>query len=160
MARYQKQRNVYPIGSVSCATMRNEDLIPTFLDQLAYRLKHGPSVSREARKRHFAIMNACVVDKPDYFESDAADSDLESLFDALGEYAGPYFYFGAHPGNGADYGYWLSEGFQDDFDGLQVSDLSEVPNKYRGEVLLVNDHGNVTLYVKTSRATREIWAVV
>lgn len=34
------------------------------------------------------------------------------------------------------------------FDGLKVSDLSEVPEEYEGEILHVNDHGNVTLYVQ------------
>ena len=100
------------------------------------------------------------MEREGYYDSEDSEYDLEWLFDALGEYAAPYFYFGAHPGDGADYGYWLSEGFEDDFDGLKVSDTSEIPSKYRGEVLHVNDHGNVTLYVKTSRALREVWAVV
>ena len=54
----------------------------------------------------------------------------------------------------------MSEGFDEDFDGLKVPDLSEVPAKYRGEVLDINDHGNMTLYVKTSRAMHEVWAIV
>jgi hypothetical protein len=40
---------------------------------------------------------------------------------------------------------WMSD--MDDFDGLRVSDTSEVPDDYSGEVLHVNDHGNATLYV-------------
>lgn len=43
-----------------------------------------------------------------------------------------------------------------EFDGLAVSDLSEVPTGFRGMVLHVNDHGNATLYVKTARKFREI----
>ena len=110
----------------------------------------------------------------DYYETLAVDSDLDALFDALGEYAGPYFYFGAHPGDGAEYGFWLSESWEENFyhvykstriprdqsAGIIVSDLSEVPKWFRGEVAEVNDHGNVTLYVKTSRSLREIWSVV
>ena len=157
MARYQQQR--YPIGSVSSGTMRPEDLILTFLFELSYQRKHGPRVSRATRKAHTAILNVRRTD-PDYWDSEQPGWDLEELFDALGEYAGPYFYFGAHPGDGADYGYWLSEGFDQDFDGLKVSDTSEIPPDYRGEVLVVNDHGNCTLYVKTARTLREVWAVV
>lgn len=33
-----------------------------------------------------------------------------------------------------------------EFDGQVVSDLSDVPAGYAGEVLHINDHGNVTLY--------------
>lgn len=33
-----------------------------------------------------------------------------------------------------------------EYEGLQVTDLSDVPEGYKGEVLEVNDHGNVTLY--------------
>lgn len=43
-----------------------------------------------------------------------------------------------------------------EFDGVIVSDLSEVANSYRGLILHVNDHGNVTLYLKSARKTREI----
>jgi hypothetical protein len=112
---------------------------------------------------------------------DTADSDLDALFDALGDYAGPYFFFGSNPGDGADYGYWLSEGWDEDFvsvtarstygfggarfnadrpTSIKVSDLSEVPKWFHGELAVVNDHGNVALYVKTSRTLREIWSVV
>jgi hypothetical protein len=121
-------------------------------------------------------------------EREFEDIDLEQLFDALGEYSGPYFYFGAHPGDGADYGWWLSESWDEDFIcvtsqgpdnaytfatrrwvqfdknncdySLKVSDLAYVPTWFRGEVAVVSDHGNVTLYVKTSRTLREIWSVV
>lgn len=33
-----------------------------------------------------------------------------------------------------------------EYDGLVVSDTSDIPRGYRGEVLHINDHGNVTLY--------------
>lgn len=161
MARYQKQRNDYPIGSVSSGTMRSEDLIPDFKWELSQRLRHT-SVSRQQRKAHTALLHEIDtrMESEDYYESEDADYDLEALFDALNEYAGPYFYFGAHPGDGADYGYWLSESFEQDFDGLKVADTSDIPAEYRGEVLHVNDHGYCTLYVKTCRTLREVWAIV
>jgi hypothetical protein len=138
-------------------------LIPDFAYELQRNLKHGPRMSRSTRKAHIALLKSITAassGQDAYYESEASDYDLESLFDALNEYAGPYFYFGAHPGDGSDYGYWLSEGFEDDFDGLKVSDTSEIPAKYRGEVLHVNDHGNCTLYVKTARKLHEVWSVV
>ena len=87
--------------------------------------------------------------------------DLESLFDALGEYAPEGFYFGAHPGDGCDYGYWLSEEFTAEFDGLKVQDLSEVPTGYAGEVLVVNDHGNTSLYsYHRNHSYTVLWEIV
>lgn len=193
----------YPIGSISSGTMRPEDLIPAFVSELERRLKNGPPVSRETRKAHTALMRAVnrhidgrdveqgepgtrmVVSGSRYYASEVADFDLDALFDALNCYAAPYFYFGTHPGDGADYGYWLSESWDDDFiniasDGsvfqyggrviafdkeyngtpIKVSDLSDIPSWFRGEVAVVNDHGNVTLYVKTSRTLREVWSIV
>lgn len=164
MARYQKQRKRqnYPIGSVSCGTMRPEDLIPTFVSELDWQLRRGPSTSRATRKANVALLREVRANMKadDYFESEAADWDLDTLFDALGEYAAPYFYFGAHPSDGADYGYWLSEDWKSAADCLIVSDLSEVPDAYRGELAVISDHGNVTLYVKTSRTLREVWSIV
>lgn len=181
MARYQKQRRQYPIGSVSCGTMREEDLIPDFLQELrqhkgeaTFRRSHHAGLCRDIARR---------MESEEYYESGDAGYDLESLFDALGEYAGPYFYFGAHPGDGSDYGYWLSENWDEEFVdalhngapalrkpfpnepvnrgiSLKVNDLSEIPSWFRGEVAVVNDHGNVTLYVKNSRGLREVWAIV
>ena len=100
------------------------------------------------------------IKSPAYFESEQPGWDLEALFDALEAYCLPYFYFGAHPGDGADYGYWLSDEWEQGFDGLKVSDTSEVPRDYTGEVLLVNDHGNMTLYACTRGRLREVWAIV
>lgn len=48
-----------------------------------------------------------------------------------------------------------------EFDGLVVSDTSEVPADYDGEVLHINDHGNATLYVADGEGNlKEIAAVV
>lgn len=134
------------IGSVSHGTMRPEDLIPTFIDTLR---ELDP-----ARADQFAI---------EWQESRQADRDaiLEELFDALNDHAPAYFYFGAHPGDGSDYGFWLGEFAMEDFDGLKVSDTSEVPDDYQGEVMHVNDHGNATLYVADGKGNlAEVWSLV
>jgi hypothetical protein len=146
-----KNRNM---GSVSSATMRPEDLIPSFLSELKHQ--------KPCRRAHRTLVREIEarMDADDYFESEDADFDLEALFDALNEYAPAYFYFGAHPGDGSDYGYWLSESFEDDFDGLKVSDTSEIPTAYSGEVLHVNDHGNMTLYRCCRGRCREVWGLV
>ena len=142
------------IGSVSSATMRTEDLIPSFLWELRHQeklLKGHKGLIAEINER---------MESEEYFESEEADYDLEDLFDALNEYCMPGFYFGAHPGDGADYGYWLDECFEHDFDGEKVSDLSEIEKGYTGEVLLVNDHGNMSLYQCSKGRLYEIWSIV
>jgi len=91
-------------GSISHGTMRPEDLIPTFLDKLEgldacmaarvtffYRLSHG----------NIEDWAAWAEDRPD-----EAVWLLEELFDTLQEYAPEGHYFGAHPRDGPDYGYW------------------------------------------------------
>lgn len=138
------------IGSVSTATMRPEDLIPCFTSELrwlGHRSKELSAIERRMNKRG-------------YYDTEDSSYDLESLFDMLDEHAMPYMYFGAHPGDGSDYGFWVTEGIEYDFDGLKVDDLSEVPNGYTGEVLHVNDHGNMTLYVARKGKLTEMWGIV
>lgn len=130
--------------------MRPEDLIPDFAWELRTLAK------RASRIREFAPL----LRESETFTDETADDILSDLFDALQEFAPPYGYFGAHPGDGADYGFWLSENMPEDFDGLQVSDTSEVPRGYSGEVLHVNDHGNMTLYAYSRGRGREIWGIV
>jgi hypothetical protein len=139
----------YLIGSVSSGTMNPDDLIPAFLDALR-------DLDPE---RAEAIENEFKSEDPGADWDASVENDLlDALFDALNEHAAPYFYFGAHPGDGADYGFWLGD--LDCFDGLKVSDTSEVPDDYSGEVLRVNDHGNATLYSAENGKLTEIWAIV
>jgi len=143
------------IGSVSSATMRPEDLIPAFLWELEHQdklLKGHKGLIKEINSR---------MEAEDYYETEDSGYDLEDLFDALNEYAMPGFYFGSHPGDGADYGFWLDEDIEHNFDGLKVDDLSEIPTGYIGEVLHVNDHGNMTLYYNGANGRLyEIWSIV
>jgi hypothetical protein len=153
------------MGSVSSGTLRSEDLIDSF----TYELRHQKPLSRQHRKmlreieRRIASHQRLQRRHPEmenYFDTEDASEDVQELCDALECYALPGFYFGTHPGDGSDFGFWLSDSFVDDFDGLRVDDTSEIPRSYRGEVLHVNDHGNVTLYVATRGKLREVWGIV
>ena len=79
---------MHSIGSVSTGTMRTEDLIPTFIDEL----KRQKPLARRHRKLVREIEKRMCDE--DYFNAADADEDLESMFDALNEYAPAYFYFG------------------------------------------------------------------
>jgi hypothetical protein len=96
------------LGTVIAGTMRIEDLIPAFLDELE-RIDPFEAASLA---EEFADLLARVADAPDtatrasVFASDDAAALLEALFDALDERAPDGAYFGAHPGDGADFGFW------------------------------------------------------
>lgn len=147
-------------GTVSSGTMRTEDLLGSLSAELDYQIKRQPRSfkRRELRKliNEADRVRLWVIDP-----NDEGSAIVEELFDALEQFAPPYAYFGAHPGDGADYGYWLVEDIQECFDGLTVDDTSEVPADYKGEVLHVNDHGNMTLYMANGRGKlTEIWGLV
>ena len=157
------KRNWYgSIGTVSHATMRTEDLIPSFL----WEAKHL-RLTKDERKTVSRISRES--EKEGYFDTENADYDLnENLFNILDNHSLPYFYFGAHEGDGSDYGWWPSwETIEDTFgpiedgnDAIKINDLSEVPAKFTGEVLVVNDHGNTSLYSAKNGRLHEVWAIV
>lgn len=144
-------------GSISHGTMQEEDLIPDFVEMM---LKG--KIPRSYRSRGKLIERRC--DDPGYFCTDKSSQDLEWLFDALDDQSAPYFYFGAHPGDSSDYGYWLSEEWEQSLiDGgrIKVSDTSEIPTDHVGEVAVVNDHGNVTLYARgKNHRLYKVWSIV
>lgn len=85
--------NTPPIGSVSHGTMRPEDLIPVFVQ---YVEEFAPDQTPE---------NAFFTDTEDDIWL------LEELFDILDSVSPPGCYFGSHPGDGSDYGWWpIDEG--------------------------------------------------
>ena len=160
-----KQHKRQNIGSISHGTLINEDLIESFI----YELRQQRPLSRQHRKvirdvektmkdaGRLERLHAEVLSWGDVADSSECVSEL---MDALDCYAPIGFYFGAHPGDGSDFGFWLSENFIEDFDGLRISDLNEIPKGYCGDVLLVNDHGNVSLYSKTRSHLKEVWSIV
>jgi len=168
MKTLEKTKRAY-MGTLSSGSMKTEDILP----ECIYFLK---SIAKDCQitkqvKAIVAEYNKLEVnDNGDYSTDDshegmdsAESAEMllnEDCFNLLNEIAPPYFYFGSHPGDGADFGFWLSDGFDMDFDGLKVSDLSEIPKGYTGEILHINDHGNMSLYYASRGRLREIWAVV
>jgi hypothetical protein len=173
-----------PIGSISHGTMRNEDLVPAFLDTLeTVDKKHARSIKREYSK---ALRKLAGVNVRDYSEEQYSE-DLtylvnEDLFNALSNHTPDYFYFGSHEGDGSDYGVWISqESIRDDIhDGIlfEISDLSQLDSLLHESsilpknVILTNDHGNMSLYSillkvedtgndwKLIMECNEVWSVV
>jgi len=143
------------IGTLSHGTMRTEDLLETFADELerlTIRNIDGGHIRGRDAGRYFAIVAAARAMLAD---TDAAAEHVATLFDVLGEFAPPFCYFGANEGDGSDYGMWC------DMDTIDEA-CSEGECERRDErgadlQCVVNDHGNVTLYAVTYR---EVWSIV
>ena len=90
------------LGTVSHGTMRLRDLIPAFIAELEFYGVESDALA-EIKAR------AESEDTRKYYGSETADLDLEDLFDMLDDIAPEGAYFGAHPGDGADYGFWPCE---------------------------------------------------
>lgn len=88
-------------GTVSHGTLRRFDLVHSFsrkldrLNDLRYRL----SVMKPTSVAWFCDDDA-------YWDSDDCEWFIEELFDLLSEHAPEGHYFGAHEGDGADFGFW------------------------------------------------------
>lgn len=97
------------LGSVSTGTLRIEDLLEAFSYELEVLVQDNAEfwcgdAGRECRDAYMrTVWAAREVD------SDAAAYSLDEISDALNEFAPSGAYFGAHPGDGADFGFWLIE---------------------------------------------------
>lgn len=110
-------------GSVSHGTLRTSDLLPAFVSLLSDVLEDATfrpgadspdvvarmaetqsilgALEGEITRQHDAGM------LEEWAESEGASWDLEWLFDALEEWAPEGYTFGAHEGDGSDFGFWL-----------------------------------------------------
>lgn len=86
------------IGSISTATMRQADLIPRFAEELEKLDEEGIYSELSAEAKSLKT-----------YEDEIASAVLEDLFEALQDFAPEGSYFGAHVGDGADYGFWEPE---------------------------------------------------
>ena len=137
------------IGTVIHGTLRDEDLLPAFADELV-------------RVRASDTDHAVLVDDarhPEVFTTDtytAADI-VNDLMDALSEYAPAHIYFGSIEGDGADFGWWADL----DFDGCEIvgnhTDTESQIDLSCNIHIHTNDHGNVTV---SELRGKEIWSAV
>ena len=140
------------IGSISHGTLKTEDLLSEFSSELDWQFrKNGnyfslPENREEGRKFHELCGEA-----QDQYEEDgetlkdeeAANWLVESLSDSLQSFAPPYCYFGAHEGDGSDFGFWPS---YDSIEELPIVEDSDAAKELGEDCKSVNDHGNVTVY--------------
>lgn len=141
------------LGSISHGTLRIQALLKAFADE-AERCCNG-------HLGNLTLVNEARAIED--FDSLKAAEILCDLQDFLDEYSPPYAYFGSHPDDGADFGYWLFKDWQErmEEEGVpEISDLSEMEENYTGELLLINDHGNATFYWVENGKLTEQWSVI
>jgi len=106
MEMIDKVRESYRNQTVSRATHRPQDLVPAFMEVL----KELDPVAYSAHAvAMFPLPPAYVADEGDsseWWDSEECMDLLYCLFQELDAVAPEGFYFGAHPGDGSDYGFW------------------------------------------------------
>jgi hypothetical protein len=147
------------IGSISHGTLRAQDLAEALrfeLSRMTYR-------------------NAKLYDELDAIAHDEGrdeehDSDvIADAIDALQSYAPMFCYVGFHEGDGSDLGCWPDhdaiESAIRDGDAIKIEDLADLDSLAISELnganvaIHVNDHGNMTVYGLSIKATR-VWDCV
>lgn len=152
----QKPRTL-PIGQISEATLRMEDLIPALLWDLK-RLR----LTRQERSIVNTVAAAAEQDEDREYWQETAHEDYEDLCTIAEAHCPDYAYFGSTDGDGACIGVWPIMPDENDEDVFRMSagnEFSSVPGVF-GYVLSVTDHGNCTLYRRTGTRWIEVWAVV
>lgn len=146
------------IGTISHGTLRTEDLLEAFADELE-RLEGAPN--------SLTLAVTGLLDEEDHDSDDwierASYMVNEQLFDALNEFAPAHTYFGTLEGDGSDFGFWPDAG---SFPDCEVHYTVE-PGPLAQEsawvdlscqiYVQVNDHGNVTV---SELRGKEIWSAV
>ncbi len=89
------------LGSVSHGTMRSGDLLESFRSALE-------DLDKKSYRDHmYKFPDLADVDGGDSNED--IDEAINDLDDRLNNLAPDGAYFGAHPGDGSDYGFWLAD---------------------------------------------------
>jgi hypothetical protein len=150
------------IGPISEGTLRPEDLIPTFAGEL--RARGGEN-----------FVNTTLLYAEDYdpesFPSENVDWLLNELEDALNETAPLGTYFGTSEGDGACFGFWIDPAIVENPEEHGVLDLpagtdlttivatvvGEPPAPYRGHLMLVGDHDNISFGYYDDKGFHETW---
>lgn len=104
---YNDDGNRVPLGTWIAGTHRPQDLLPAFISLIDFA---APAVSAQIMVNGGAIpAYAGEDDDHPWWESEDCNERLSELFDVLNDYAPEGYYFGAHPGNGSDFGFWEVE---------------------------------------------------
>ncbi len=104
--------NIQPqTGTVISATNRPQDLIPAFLEELrTHDKEQAEKIAKDIPHSELIGDDLTINENHPWWISEEASWILwEELIDALNEHAPEGCYFGAHDGDGSDFGYWECE---------------------------------------------------
>lgn len=156
------------LGTISRATLRNNDLLFIFYQELK-RL--------DTEKKYKELINDCEELKKhyDYFNDEwNIEVDLncgvisELIFEtiqALNDFALPYCYFGEHPGDSSDFGFWVMEDIENDFNGIIVEDIEQYLKENKDnsdkpeEILVMIDDAPKAFYQLKDNIYQMIWSI-
>lgn len=97
-------------GTVIHGTMRPEDVIPALCKTLhSLDAKRYDEFLRSNQPLNKALCDTECGIKTDWWESEDALYIIDELSDILEDYAPEGHYFGSHPGDGSDLGFWPNE---------------------------------------------------
>ena len=135
------------LGTVIHATLRTEDLLAAFADELEYHVQRNAEewCSDDGRVRRDQLLR--LVGEAREIDPDDEDAPelVNDMNDELCSFAPPYCYFGATEGDGSDFGFWPSMESIEELPRLEDCDRDAA--KALGEdCIYVNDHGNVTVF--------------
>lgn len=99
------------IGTVSHGTLKTEDLLDSFASELEHHVQRNAEAwcSDEGRIERSRLMKLAGDARDCNPDSEHAGEVVQTLIDELQRFAPEGAYFGAHPGDGSDFGYWQQE---------------------------------------------------
>lgn len=151
------------IGSISHGTLRTEDLLHSFGNELEWQInRNGEFLSRPENFPMRDRLAKLLGESRDAWNDDAASELVVELQDALNEFAAPYCSFSAHCGDGSDFGFWPMdmEEIKEQIEFTSSTDQEFPDDDFSGEWLHINERGNCTLYVRLDGKDSEIWSLV
>ena len=149
-----------PLGSISHGTLNSDDLIDAFmatLDELVEALSLSDDGQETVEFVGYAYDVMGMVERertggPDDFEL------VDALSQVLSEFAASGTYFGAHEGDGSDFGFWPDIDYLSEIN--HVGDPCELDTMGGSEAVYVNDHGNMTFYFRDGDGWTILWDCV
>ena len=133
----------FQLGSISTGTLRTEDLLAAFHSTIA---ASGTSP---------ALAEDGYIDGGEPY---SAGELLEVYTEQLESLCPPFVYFGTHPGDGADFGFWPDIETIQEIVNIAECDASQgISCPDDGVIVQVSDHGNVTVM---DMERNVLWSVV
>jgi hypothetical protein len=105
--RNLKSVEEYKNKSVSHGTLTTQDLLVSFWELIG-ELKETETEHTQLLTLPFSFIPSYALEDKDsdFWNSEEAQWKLEEMFDLLDSVSPEGFYFGSHPGDGSDFGYW------------------------------------------------------